>query len=98
MGRARSTAFQAIAFVMMAYHFTLYLWRQSMSKTLSGMILLGGLAVAVIAGRGGQIAANSNVNDPSLDWYYNLLSFGSMAGIVLGLGMFFAGAMFFARK
>lgn len=41
MGRALSTAFLAIATAMMAYHFTLYLWRQSMNRVDSPTKFIG---------------------------------------------------------
>lgn len=68
-----------------------------MNKTLSGIMLIAGIAVAVIAAAIGRSATNTSDMNPSLDWYYALIEYGSMAGIVAGLAMFGIGAMLFAR-
>jgi len=82
---------------MMVAHFSRYLWRYHMQKTLYGSLIVIGPIIAYVSSHYGRIAANASNLDPSLDWYYDLISYGSMAGILIGVVMFFAGALLFAR-
>jgi len=82
---------------MAIYHFVRYIWRNRMPKTTAGIVLVAGIFVSFIAAMIGRSATNASL-DPSLDTYYALVEYGSMAGIVAGLGLFFWGAVVFARK
>ena len=83
----------------MLWHFAIFIHeRYGMKKTLYGSLLVVGPLIAYVASHYGRNAANSSNLDPSLDWYYDLLSYGSMAGIVAGIALFFFGAMMFARS
>jgi hypothetical protein len=68
-----------------------------MTKTQSGVVLIAGPVVAFI---GGSISgsANNATSTPDTDWFYSLINGGGIVLILIGLAMFFAGAMFFARK
>ena len=68
-----------------------------MSKTVSGFVLVGGLALSAI---GGAISttATSVRSTPDRDWFYDLLNYSGIAMILLGLVLFFFGALRFARK
>jgi len=70
-----------------------------MSKTASGILLLSGLAVAALAAPAAEFAFGTGKDlDPSQDWLFDLVSYGTTATILLGFVMFFLGAMWFARK
>ena len=68
-----------------------------MSKTLAGMVLIAGMGVVFVCG---SVAAKAGdkVPHPSQDWIYDLVGWVGIGGAVVGLAMFFAGAMVFARK
>jgi len=68
-----------------------------MTKTVSGFVLVGGLAVTAIAFGIASWAANVR-SSPSMDMFYDLIKFGGWLGIAAGLGMFFYGSMRFSRK
>lgn len=67
-----------------------------MSKTTSGLILLGGLLLVAI---GGVVSATvtSQPSNPAQDWFYDLCNYAGIATILVGLGAFFFGAMRFSR-
>lgn len=68
-----------------------------MSKTWAGVVMLSGLALVVITGRVvGSMQETGG--SPADDWYYDLLSYGGLAIGLVGVGMFFYGAMVFARR
>jgi NhaP-type Na+/H+ or K+/H+ antiporter len=69
-----------------------------MSKTASGILLLTGLGIAAMAGVLGSVSAKNYDLDPSLDWKYDLIQYSSIGGIVLGVVLFFLGAMWFSRS
>jgi|GEM_PF-4652906 hypothetical protein len=68
-----------------------------MSKTAAGVILVAGPIVALL---GGDISATANnqPSTPDTDWYYSMINGFGILLILAGLGMFFYGAMKFARK
>jgi hypothetical protein len=68
-----------------------------MSKAKSGILLLGGIAAALI-GAGISATANSMSSTPSTDWMYDLANGIGFLVSITGLVAFFAGAMWFARK
>lgn len=69
-----------------------------MTKTLSGIVLLAGLFVAILSGALASVSAGSSDLDPSQDWQYDLIQYGGTAGVIVGAVMFFVGAAMFSRK
>lgn len=67
-----------------------------MSKTTAGIMLVAGLAVVAVGC--GVAATGQTVGSPADDWYYDLLSYSGLAIGLVGVGMFFAGSMVFARR
>lgn len=67
-----------------------------MSKLAAGVILVAGPLVALL---GGDISATANnqPSTPDTDWYYSMINWCGILLILGGLGMFFYGAMRFAR-
>lgn len=69
-----------------------------MSKTLSGMMLVAGIALVLLAmGLGGSTAGYGDL-DPSKDWLYDMMGYAAAALGFVGVAMFGVGAMLFARK
>jgi hypothetical protein len=67
-----------------------------MSKTVSGFVLVGGLAVVAIGGLTSAIATSATVT-PDKDWLMDLINYGGIAVAICGLVMFFVGALRFSR-
>lgn len=68
-----------------------------MSKTLAGVTLISGPIVAIF-GAGISSRANNAASTPDTDWYYSCINGVGIAFVLLGLAMFFVGAMAFARR
>lgn len=68
-----------------------------MSKTVSGFVLVGGIALAIVASVVAVVGATGS-KSPATDFMYDCIKFGGFAGVLAGAGMFFYGAMHFARK
>lgn len=67
-----------------------------MTKAKSGLILVAGPVIAAI-GAGISSRANSANSTPDTDWWFSLLNGCGILTILVGLGMFFFGAMRFSR-
>lgn len=67
-----------------------------MSKTTAGIVLVAGIGV-VMLGVGIRGTGHSASLDPADDWYYSMVNYAGLAVGLLGIGMFFAGALRFAR-
>lgn len=66
-----------------------------MSKTALGFILVGGILVALVSGV--FVAAGSSTpSSPGMDFYYDLVKYTGILGVLVGIGMFFFGAKGFA--
>ena len=67
-----------------------------MTKTIAGFVLVAGLFAFVI---GGMIAswAGGVVGSPLDDWKYDLYGYAGTGVAMAGVGMFFTGALVFAR-
>ena len=59
-------------------------------------MLVAGLAVVAVGC--GVGATGQTVGSPADDWYYDLLSYSGLAIGLVGIGMFFTGAMIFSRR
>jgi len=68
-----------------------------MSKTAAGFLLVGGILLAIVSATFAGLAANT-LASPSDDWFYDLIKYSGIAGLLIGVGMFFYGAMVFSRK
>lgn len=68
-----------------------------MNKALAGVTLISGPIVAIF-GAGISSRANNAASTPDTDWYYSCINGVGIGVVLLGLGMFFIGAMVFARK
>ena len=71
-----------------------------MSKTVSGIMLIGGLLVSSISGAIGSTIGSASDNNLSSDndLFYNLCGYVSGVGILLGIALFGYGAMMFSRS
>lgn len=67
-----------------------------MKKSTSGFILVGGLAVAVVAAVVAAVGATGS-NSPATDLMYDTIKYAGFAGVLFGASMFFYGAMRFSR-
>jgi hypothetical protein len=65
---------------------------KTMSKTLSGFMLVGGIILAVIC------APFVDSWDQVASFWINLRSMIAIGGVMSGVAMFFIGSMFFSRK
>lgn len=68
-----------------------------MSKTVAGIVMLCGPVVAIASSTVGH-AVSDAFPSPSQDWISDLAGYAGMVGVLVGAGMFFYGAMMFARK
>lgn len=68
-----------------------------MSKTVSGFVLVGGIATAIVFAIVAAVGATGS-KSPATDFMYDCIKFGGFAGVLVGAGMFFYGAMHFSRK
>jgi hypothetical protein len=66
-----------------------------MNKTASGFILVLGPIVAIV---GASICQRAKSDSPLNDTYYDIMHAGGVGVVLLGLGMFFFGCLWFARK
>jgi hypothetical protein len=68
-----------------------------MNKTANGFVLVGGIVVALISGV--FVAAGSSTpSSPGMDFYYDLVKYAGIFGVLVGIGMFFFGAKGFAAE
>ncbi len=67
-----------------------------MQKRTSGMLLILGVAIALAGGALSSHATRAQ-STPDTDWWFSMLNGCGMLAIVVGLGMFFFGAMRFSR-
>jgi hypothetical protein len=66
-----------------------------MNKTGHGFMLVGGIIVALLSGV--FVAAGSSTpSSPGMDFYYDLIKYAGILGVLVGIGMFFFGAKGFA--
>jgi multidrug transporter EmrE-like cation transporter len=68
-----------------------------MTKVQSGIVLVSGPIVSAIGGAISSMANNAS-STPQTDWYYSLWNGVGMVLILVGVGMFFFGAMRFSQK
>jgi len=68
-----------------------------MSKTEAGFLSVAGLVCAIVFATMAGMSARAN-RDISSDWFYDALKYTGILGALVGVGMFFYGALIFARK
>ena len=67
------------------------------TKTVAGFTLLAGIFIMFVAAS--VVSWSGNViPSPADDWKYDLAGWLAIAGGLVGIGMFFFGAMFYSRR